>query len=151
MNHQAECAMAEVIQTRPDHGAEILNVCCEVTWPDGSAASLHPVRQHGALPTFLRALHHQGRWTLFDLRHVIPRAVEEIAQAQARDQVGLVMYGLRSAFVNASAFLARADRHALDRWPGAPRPTTAKPSAAQPFVLPSGAPVHACTTSPLES
>lgn len=122
MNHQSECAVADVIQTRPEHKAEVLSVCCEVIWPDGSTAGLHPVRQAGQLPTFLRAVHHGGRWMLFDLQHVIPRDIEDIKQAQARDQVGLVMYALRRTTNTAAAFLAKVDRHALDRWPGLPRP-----------------------------
>lgn len=143
MNHQAECALAEVIQTRP-MGREILNVCCEVTWPDGSTVGLYPVRVDGVLPTFLRAIHHAGKWTLFDLRHVIPRHVEEIAQAQTRDQVGLVMYALRSATVNAAAFLARVDRHVMDRWPGPSRPSVPRPTAAAaPQRTASGIPFHA--------
>lgn len=152
MNFRSECDLAEVIQHRPEQSAEVLNVCCEVTWPDGSTVALFPVRHHGALPTFLRALRHNGEWVLFDLRHVIPRAVEEIAQAQDRDQVGLVLYALRSATVNAMAFLARVDRHAIDRWPGDARPTGSAPAGKQRRALPGRASYHALPQhQPLEA
>ncbi|MEJ1935997.1 hypothetical protein WDZ92_37870, partial [Nostoc sp. NIES-2111] len=48
--------------------------------------------------------------------------------APYRDQVGLVMYGLRRNYHNAPGLLAKLDRQHLARWPGEPRAAVARPT-----------------------
>lgn len=128
MTHDSLLAMASVIQLCPEHHAEVLSVRQEVIWPDGTKVDLHPVKQHGERATLLRAVHHAGQWSLFDMTHITPRDVIDIKQAHYRDQVGLVMYALRRTLHNAAAFHAKVDRHALAKWPGEGRAPTKRPS-----------------------
>lgn len=128
MTHDSLLAMASVIQSFPALHLEVLSVRQEVTWPDSSAVQLHPVMQRGARSTLLRALNHNGQWSVFDLTHFVPGIVEDLKKAPYRDQVGLVMYGLRRNYHNAPGLLAKLDRQHLARWPGEPRAAVASPT-----------------------
>ena len=139
MTHDAELATASIIQTCPEHHAEVLSCRHEVIWPDGTLIGLHPVQQHGQPSLLFRAIHREGQWVLFDLAHVIPHDVIDIKQAPPRDQVGLVMYALRRRFINLQAFLARVDRHTVATWPGEGRPAAKRPRDRKPtFIQTSG-------------
>jgi hypothetical protein len=128
MTHDSLLAMASVIQTFAEQHLEVVSVRQEVTWPDFSRVDLHPVMQRNARATLLRAVHHNGQWSVFDLTHFVPGIALELKTAPYRDQVGLVMYGLRRNFHNAAGFLAKLDRQHLARWPGEPRATVARPT-----------------------
>lgn len=128
MTHDSLLATAGVIQTFPEQHLQVLSVRQEVTWPDFSSVDLHPVLQREARATLLRAIHNAGQWTVFDLTHFVPGIALDLKTAPYRDQVGLVMYGLRRNYHNAAGFLAKLDRQHLARWPGEPRPGITRPS-----------------------
>lgn len=96
---------SRVIQSCAAADAQVLSIRHEVLWPDGSRIGLHPVLQHGAEAVFLRALHHDGQWVLFDLHHVAPAVADDLHTAPPRDRPGTVLYGLRAAFKTADDFL----------------------------------------------
>ena len=88
---------------------EVLAQRYEVMWRDGSAINLHPVQVAGAPDTYLRGLQLDPHsWVIFDLRKLAPQLGKDIAQAPARDVVGLVFYTLRQAYPSASYFLQAA-------------------------------------------
>lgn len=85
----------------------------EVLWPDGTSVQLHPVLHHGAPHRSMRGLQLAGAWRLVDLQRVAPAVARDLPAAPARDQVGVVFYGLRLSFPNAEAFRAAAAREVL--------------------------------------
>lgn len=127
MTYEATLATARVIQRCPEQHAEVLSCRHEVVWPDGTRAALHPVRQHGADALFLRAVHIDGHWLLFDLRAIAKSLAADLPTAPLRDQPGTVLYTLRARFHGASAFLDEATKHQLACWPGSPREAQQRP------------------------
>lgn len=128
MTHDSMLATASVIQTFPALRFEVLGVRQEVIWPDFSTINLHPVLQRGARAQLLRAVHHNDQWAVLDLAHFVPGIALDLKTAPYRDQVGLVMFGLRRNYHNAAGFLAKLDRQHLARWPGPPRGAIARPT-----------------------
>lgn len=129
MTNQSQLAVASIIQRCAERHAEVLGVRYEVLWPDGTTVHLHPVRQHGADSTFLRALHSRGTWWLFDLTQVLTREqCDEIKRAPERDQVGLVMYALRRCYHNAPELLDKIARVGANNWAGDARGAGVRPT-----------------------
>lgn len=128
MTYESSLAVARIIQRCPQQHADVLSCRQEVTWPDGSRIGLHPVLQHGARATYLRAVHHAGHWLLFDLRHTAPKVAADLPTAPLRDVPGTVLYGLRAAYRRGADFMALVQQHALATWPGEPRPCDPRPS-----------------------
>jgi hypothetical protein len=133
MTYESSLRAAHIIQRHAALQLEVLSLRCEVSWPDGSRVDLHPVQKAGVPDRYLRALHHQGHWLVFDLRHIVPALSHELATAPERDQPGTVLYTLRANLHRANAFLQLAEQVAIARWPGSPR-------AADPRPTRSGAP-----------
>lgn len=128
MTYESTLAVARIIQRCDTPAADVLSCRHEVTWPDGSRIGLHPVRQASPDAQYLRAVHHDGHWVLFDLRQLTPKVARELPTAQLRDHPGLVMYGLRATFYSARAFLDHAHLASLAIWPGVDRPAEPRPS-----------------------
>lgn len=128
MTYESTLAVARIIQRHEALQLDVLSCRCEVSWPDGSRVDLHPVQKAGVPDRYLRALHHQGHWLVFDLRHIVPKLSQELAIAPERDQPGTVLYTLRANLHRASAFLQLAEQVAIARWPGSPRAADPRPN-----------------------
>ncbi len=141
MTHESMLALASAIAHHPQLHLDVLDLRHEVLWPDGSAVHLHPVRQRDTPARLLWAfhthkpLHESGFWAVIGLQHVTHRSTaqdrslaEELQRAPERDVPGLLIYGLRRAFVNAEAFRAMAYQHALASWPGEGRAPGSRPT-----------------------
>jgi hypothetical protein len=128
MTYETSLAVARIIQRHDALDADVLSLRHEVAWPDGSRIGIHPVRQHCADAQFLRALHLDGYWLLFDLRQHAPQLAADLPTAPTRDKPGTVMYALRAAFHNDAGFLASVQAKTLAKWPGSPRAADPRPS-----------------------
>lgn len=108
----------------PDHrillrhgGTEVLVQAWPVTWPDGTALALHPVRLNGLDSLFHRALQlHDGTWIVFDVRKLWRALDEELRLMPARDVPGVVRYTLQFTFGTAEAVCKIASENAVMHW-----------------------------------
>lgn len=108
----------------PDHrillrhgGTEVLHQAWPVTWPDGTALALHPVRLNGVDSLFLRALQlNDGTWIVFDVRKLWRALDEELRLMPARDVPGVIRYTLQFNFGTADQVRARALEHQVMCW-----------------------------------
>lgn len=98
-------------------GTEVLVQAWPVTWPDGTALALHPVRLNGIDSLFHRALQlHDGTWIVFDVRKLWRPLDEELRIMPARDVPGVVRYTLQFNFCTADQVRALACEHQVMCW-----------------------------------
>jgi hypothetical protein len=86
-------------------GVEITEQRQELQLRDGSLHWLRSVRAHGVPDKFLRALEHGGgRFSVFDVRRMIPTVDEELRIAHQRDVIGIALFTLKLHFPTAERF-----------------------------------------------